>query len=336
MKILFITLSNIGDVILSLPVLDRLIAVYPRAEITVVCSERAVGIFEDNRYIKRCLAFRKRVSFYDRIRFMLDLRKERYDIAVDLKNSALPLFLKAKYKTYPWLKAPGDILHMSQRHLYKVKKFAVSSEVKDTEALYISEADRLSAADLLRESNASMDDEFALIGPGARSHIKRWPQVKFARLGDRLASELGKKIVLVGDNNDAEVCRSVKSQMHYPAVNLCARTSLKTLAALIEKAQMVISNDSAVMHLSSYLDRPTLAIFGPTDYRRYDPWSAQSETVHSNLDCAPCKAAQCKRAGLNPVRNYNVISKEEAVSNGVKCMNDIEVNEVYEAAKKLL
>ena len=317
MKILFITLSNIGDVILSLPVLDRLIAVYPQAEITVVSSERAMGIFEGSPYVKRRITFNKKASFYDRLKLMFDLRKSGYDLAVDLKNSALPLFLKAKYKTYPWLNAPCGIFHMSQRHLYKVRKFALPAGVKDRKALYISESDRLDAASLAGEGNFSIDDDFMLISPGARSHIKRWPEAKFARLADRLAGELARKIVIIGDDDDAQVCRSVKNRMRYPALNLSGRTSLKTVSALIEKAQMVISNDSALMHLSSYLDRPTLAIFGPTDYRKYGPWGSRYEVVRSSLDCSPCEAAQCRRDDL-------------------KCMNDIEADEVYEAAKRLL
>lgn len=338
MKILFNTLSNIGDVILSLPALDRLIAVYPKADITVLCGERALGIFEDNFYIKRCIAFKRKVSPWDRIKLMLDLRKNEYDLIVDLKNSALPLFLKAKYKTYPWFNAPGELMHMSQRHLYKVKKFIPPLLLENMpykegaglhqetpqpgglllrKALYISDRDRLRVANLLYEVNVAIDDKFILIGPGARSHIKRWPEPKFAELCDRLAGELEQKIVLVADNNDSEVCDAVKSQMHNSAVNLCGETSLKSLAALIEKAQIIISNDSAIMHLASYLDRPTLAIFGPTDYKKYGPWSSRHKIARSQLDCSPCEVAQCKRGDL-------------------KCMSDIGVDEVYEAAKELL
>lgn len=332
MKILFITLSNIGDVILSLPALDRLIAVYPKAEVTVLCGEPAAEIFEDNFYVKRCVALKRGVSFWDRLKLLRELKKNEYDLIVDLKNSALPLLLKAKYKTYPWFNAPRQTLHMSQRHVYKVRKFTLPLEIEAQsnkeallrnglsfrKALYVSDKDRQAAQDLLYDANISTDDGFLLISPGARSHIKRWAVSKFAELGDKLARELEQKIILTGDASDFEVCGSVKKKMASCAINLCGKTSLKCLAALLEKAKVVISNDSAVMHLASYFCRPLVAIFGPTDYKKYGPWSnSRFEVVRSHADCSPCETAQCKIGSL-------------------KCMDDIGVDDVYAAVKKLL
>lgn len=330
MKILFITLSNIGDVILSLPSLDRLLAVYPKAQVTAVCGERAAGIFRDNFYIKRCITVKGKTGLWKRLALMRELKKDAYDLIVDLKNSAFPLFLKARHKTYPWFNAAGDIAHMSQRHLYKVKKFTRAFEIAQSykgaidggagilrKALCVSSKDRAAAQNLLYEANTWHDDKFILISPGARSHIKRWPVNKFARLADRLIQEQGQKIIIVGDDGDAESCAALKKAMSFPAANLCAKTSLKSLAALTEKAQAVISNDSAVMHLASYLDRPVVAIFGPTDSKKYGPWSSISSAARSKLNCSPCGAAQCKIGTL-------------------KCMDDISVEEVYAAVRRLL
>lgn len=332
MKILFITLSNIGDVILTLPALDSLLAVYPKAEITVLCSERARGVFEGNFYIKKCIAYNKKAGFLERIKFLLELRKDCYDLIVDFRNSALPLLLKAKYKTYPWINAPADIVHMSGRHLYKVRPFiqplyfsakpgesglATKNTLLPRKGLYISNSDRNAAANLLDEANIWAADKFILLGPGARSHIKRWPEVKFSRLMHMLAEELKVRAVIVGDEADKEVCRLLKEEMPLPVADLCARTSLKSLAAVIEKASLVISNDSAILHLASYLDRPTVALFGPTDYRKYGPWASRSQVVRSAIGCSPCQVARCKRGDL-------------------KCMDDIKVEEVYAAVKKLV
>lgn len=331
MKILFITLSNIGDVILSLPALDSLLAVYPNAEITVLCGGRAAGLFEGSFYIKRYIVYDKSVSLKDKLRLISQLRKNEYDLIVDLKNSALPLLLKAKFKTYPWFNAPGGIVHMRQRHLYKVRKFTLSlwegagpdKEMADKgraflrKSFYISDRDRKVLSQSLGDDLALGEDKFIVIGPGARSHIKRWPQANFAALSDILVRELGFKIVIAGDNDDLGVCQQFKNQVLLPIIDLCAKTSLKSLAALIERAAMVISNDSAIMHLASYLDRPTLAIFGPTNCHKYGPWSRRSEVVRGNLSCSPCEAAQCK-------------------INNLSCMKDIKVEEIYAAAKRLL
>lgn len=324
MKVLFITLSNIGDCLLSLPALDSLLSAYPKAEVTVLCGERAMGLFADNFYLKRCIVYDSSKGFRQKLRIFLELKKEVFDLLVDLRNSALPLLLKASHKTYPWFKAPAKVTHMRDRHLYKVQKFAWSLPLDRAsflfrKSLYISDKDRKVIFDILgNEAGLSSGDKFIVVSAGARSHIKRWPADKFALLCARLIEEFKIKVILVGDESDVETCAAVQKLIQQPVVNLCAKTSLKSLAALIERARLVISNDSAIMHLASYLDRPTLAIFGPTDYKKYGPWAVRSEVVQSKLGCSPCEAAQCP------------------LGDTLKCMKDIGVEEVYAAAKRLL
>jgi len=66
------------------------------------------------------------------------------------------------------------------------------------------------------------------------------------------------------------------------------------LAALIKKAQLLITNDSAVMHLASYLNVPVAAIFGPTDEKKYGPWSPRSVVIKKDVFCRPCEKAACR------------------------------------------
>ena len=324
MKILFITLSNIGDVILSLPALDSLLSAYPKAEVTVLCGERALGLFADNFYLKRSLVYDAHKGLRSGLRILFELRKEVFDLLIDLRNSALPLLLKARHKTYPWFNAPAKVAHMRDRHLYKVQKFTwpvlrTRGSFLFRKSLYISDKDRKAISNILEyEAALSSEDKFIVVGPGARSHIKRWPADKFASLCARMIQEFKIKVILAGDESDGEACAGVQKLIPQPVVNLCAKTSLKSLAALIERAQLVISNDSAITHLASYLARPTVAVFGPTDYKKYGPWAGHSEVVHSKLGCSPCEVAQCP------------------LGDTLKCMKALEVEEVYAAAKRLL
>src|SRR3989338_4204318 len=99
MKILFITLSNIGDVILTLPVLDRIRQIYPEADITVMAGKRPKEIFENNPNIKRVIVYNRRVSLKEKINLFMELKKERFDIVIDLRNSFFGCLLPARYKT---------------------------------------------------------------------------------------------------------------------------------------------------------------------------------------------------------------------------------------------
>ena len=88
------------------------------------------------------------------------------------------------------------------------------------------------------------------------------------------------------------------------------------VGALMQRAALVITNDSASLHLASALYIPTVAIFGPTDADKYGPTATQSRTIRRHLFCSPCEQALCR------------FSHE--------CMRFISAEEVYEAAKQLL
>ena len=94
-KILFITLSNIGDCILTLPVLDFLRQKYPQASITCLVPPRPREIFINNPAVKEVVIFDKHAKLSDKIKLFFALSKENFDIVVDLRNSFFGAFLHA-------------------------------------------------------------------------------------------------------------------------------------------------------------------------------------------------------------------------------------------------
>ncbi|MFA7293892.1 MAG: glycosyltransferase family 9 protein, partial [Candidatus Omnitrophota bacterium] len=95
MKILFITLSNIGDCILSLPVLDALHNEYPDALISCLVPERPKEIFSNNPAVDKVIIFDKHARLVGKIKLFFSLSRERFDIVVDLRNSFFGAFLPA-------------------------------------------------------------------------------------------------------------------------------------------------------------------------------------------------------------------------------------------------
>ena len=134
-KILFITLSNIGDVILTLPALDYLINSFPSARITVMTSERAKDIFLSSPFIDKVVIYDKRMGFRNNIRLFNQLNKERFDIVIDLRNSFFGAFLSVRVKTSPFLAVPKNIRHMRDRHLYKVKSLKLKVKSEESSAI---------------------------------------------------------------------------------------------------------------------------------------------------------------------------------------------------------
>jgi ADP-heptose:LPS heptosyltransferase len=77
--------------------------------------------------------------------------------------------------------------------------------------------------------------------------------------------------------------------MEAQPLNLCGRTSLVQLAELFRRCSFAIVNDSAPMHLASYLNVPVLALFGPTDPQKYGPWGENSHMIKKGSDCPACR-----------------------------------------------
>lgn len=311
MKILFITLSNIGDAILTLPVLDFLRQQFPEARISCLVGERPKEIFENNPAIEKVIVFNKRAGLFENIKLFNLLKKENFDIVIDLRNSLFGRFLPAKYKTPLFKREPQEITHMHKRHLSLAQDIInrIASEDKGflgNEAFFIRPQDKEHVINLLERHKINEKDNFVVISPGARSHIKRWPQDKFCELINRINSDFGLKVVLAGDASDTVITKYINERCAPLTADFAGKTNISQLACLLKRARLVITNDSAVLHLASYLNTPVVAVFGPTNEIKYGPWSKDSAIVKKNIFCRPCEKAQCKYGSLECMSIINV------------------------------
>lgn len=320
-KILVVTLSNIGDVILTLPVIGTLRENFKGAVIDVVAGPRATEIFESDPRIGNMYIYDKSASLVSKIRFFTRLRSNRYDLLVDLRNSLFGFFVKARFCNKPVNKPANEICHKIDEHLAKVRDLAPNGDPGfsargGSYPIWISRDDGERAARLLDAKGINDADQFITVSPGAKSHIKRWNEEGFAKVCDKLIDSYNVKIVLVGDDSDKEICERILAKMRNYAVSLAGMTNLRELAWIIKHSPLTITNDSAPLHIAGSVGTPAVAIFGPTDYRRYGPREGMGESVHGELDCLPCETALCR---------YNL-----------ECMKAVNADEVFDAAKAIL
>ena len=310
--ILFITLSNLGDIILTTPVLERLHDEFPEARIDVITGEAGTEIFEAHPAVRSVETRGKKRGFAERLAELAELRRRRYDLVVDLRNSLIPYLAGARYHTaISPSKSPST--HKIKEHLAKLSGMGL--EVPPGWRFFIpaTDEDRKFA-----EETAPNEGESVIINPGAKSHLKRWDAAKYALLADRIVSELGRKVFLAGNADDSDVVAHVKSRMKQRAEDLCGRTSLGALAELARRAGLIITNDSAPLHVASAVGTPTIAIFGPSDEKRYGPLADRSVVFTPSVSCRPCGKALC---ALGIVEG---------------CISHVEVDEVFNAAKRIL
>ena len=311
MKILFITLSNIGDCILTLPVLDALRRKYPQGLITCLVPPRPKEIFANNPAIEKVVIFDKHAGMREKIKLFFSLSREGFDEVVDLRNSFFGAFLPAKKRSSPLRVISGKFRHMKDRHLYWAGLSEFIPENKIPQSIGITPGDKKYIDDILLRHKSGNEDKLIVIAPGARSDVKRWDKENFRRLCRRLSAQ-GWQIALAGDAGDRPVCDYIRDGSGGKVIDLCAKTTISQLAALLMKARLLITNDSAVMHLASYLDVPVAAIFGPTDEKKYGPWSGKNIVIKKDIFCRPCEKAQCSfgsLACLSSIKPEDVLSQ---------------------------
>ena len=132
-----------------------------------------------------------------------------------------------------------------------------------------------------------------VFAPGAEfGPAKRWPAAHFAALAEAIiAADARAQVALLGSPKDREVCDAIAGQDG--VFNLAGATSLAEAIALIARADAVVANDSGLLHIASALNRPVVALYGPTDPDHAPPFSDVAAALSLRLACAPCRQREC-------------------------------------------
>src|SRR5262249_24940720 len=148
---------------------------------------KAVSLFDDNPHIQEVIIFDKHQSPFQSLSWVMKIREKKFDLVVDLRNTAIPLMVGPKYKT-PLETRRSNHVHMREKHLARLKTVIPSAKdpVKRY-ALVVSDAKEKRIRDLI-QTKIGKDRRFIVIAPGAANHSKRWTEKGFADVCDYLAS----------------------------------------------------------------------------------------------------------------------------------------------------
>ena len=149
---------------------------------------------------------------------------------------------------------------------------ALGAPVDDQLEFPITDRDRDDAGSLLADAGIGASP-FAVMHAGGSRPDRRWPAERFAAVADALAED-GMDVLLTGTAGESEVTAAVRQGMDRPASDLAGRTSLGALAALIEAASVVVTNDTGVSHLAAAIGTDSLTIFSASDRERWAPRGA--------------------------------------------------------------
>jgi lipopolysaccharide heptosyltransferase II len=333
-RILIVNVNWIGDVIFSTPFIKAVRDAYPDGYIACLIHPRCADILKDSPRLDEIIIYDeegRHKSIIGKLMLLLHLRKKRFDIVFMLHRSftkALLIFLAGIKERvgYP-TKNRGFLLtktiEIPEEEVHKVEYFlglARGYGIKAGESSYeffVSDADRENLNKILKGYNVTDKDRLVVLCPGGNWDPKRWPKENFAKLADMLTEKLGVRVVLSGAKKDAALVREISGMMKSIPVISCGHTTIKELGALLERALLVVANDSGPMHLAVAMKSKVIALFGPTSPRLTGPYGKGSyKVISKNEDCeVPC---------------YDVTCTDN------RCMALIKVEDVFEEAKKVL
>jgi heptosyltransferase-1 len=321
-RILIIKPSAIGDVVHALPVLARIKKRWPDAQVSWLVTPACAGLLEGHPLLHEVILFdRKRYGnawrhpklALDLRRFTRSLRERKFDLVIDLqglfrsgwlaKKTGAPMRVGfSNARELAWLfythRVPIQTMeqHAISRYL-ELAQFIGCGEGPVEFPFATTNADRAHVEALLREqrgetaarlSSPKSSDRYAVLLPGTNWPTKRWPVEKFAQLIAPLKDRFGLQSVLAGGADAAAMANNLPG-----AINLAGRTTLNQLTALLERAELVVANDSGPMHIAAALGRPLVTPFGPTNPIRTGPYARLNSVVRLDIVCSPCYSRTC-------------------------------------------
>lgn len=352
-KILIINPFGIGDCLFTTPVIRAIKDVYPDVTIAYWCNTRVSEIFQNNPNIYKifslsrgdlkkiyCKSWLKGTkSFFG---LLYSIKKEKFDIVLDFSlDHRYSLYAKIlgikkrigfNYKRRGrFLTEKIDIKGYSQKHIVSyymdlLQVIGIEPQEGNLE-LFVPDADKIRAKNLLDELGVGQDDLLIAIAPGAGASwgedakFKHWPLLKFSKLIEKIVIELGAKVILLGDTSERPIADAIKGLTKCSFIDLIGKTDLLQLIALISNCRILITNDGGPMHIAVAVGIKSVSIFGPVDELVYGPYPESNKHIvmKNNIQCRPCykefKLPECK------------INKE--------CLNSITVDEVFDATRRL-
>jgi heptosyltransferase-2 len=340
-RFLVVQTAFIGDVVLTLPLVQQLHASFPGAQVTFVAIPAAAEVLRNHPAIHEIIPYDKRggdAGIAGIVRLARRLRNGAPDVAIvphrSLRSAiltrlaAVPRRIGFSTSAAPWLftdnVAYEKNAHEIDRNLSLLKPLGIKAPDGLLPDLYPGDGDKESIKTTLLTSSflpALHRKTLIALAPGSVWNTKRWPGEHFIALGRLLIRE-GISLVLIGGREDAGLCADIAETLgRENALNTAGQTTLLQSAELLRQCVLLVSNDSAPMHLAVGVRTPVVAIFGATvPGFGFAPRGKHDVIIGlDGLACRPCSihgGRQC------PIRTF-------------VCMNDLSPEVVFARVRAL-
>ncbi len=332
-RILVIQTAFLGDVVLTTPLFRALRRRFPEARVDVLVTPAAAPLVEEDPHLDGVRVYDKHGgealrAVGERLRGGYDAilaphRSHRTALLAWLSRAPLRVGFRDAGLSFLYhrrVHRPRE-RHEVDRNLELLRGLGLIPEPADR-VLHVgyTEQEAGEVDGVLREAGVEKGEPLVALAPGSVWPTKRWPAEGFGAVGRALARG-GFRVVLLGGPADREVAARVAGAVGPAAVNAAGRTSLKALAAWMDRVRLLVTNDSAPLHVAAARGTPTVAVFGSTTLGLgFGPFQRASRVVEVPLECRPC--------GLH--------GRKRCPKGHFRCMRDVTPDMVLRACDALL
>jgi len=342
-RILVVKTHAIGDLLMVTPSITALRQLFPRAHLAVLTGRWSAEVLNGNPNIDETIEFPDDLIFGHRfgglMRLARQLRMKKFDLAAifqpsapvqaivalagvpnrlgfDLNGSGFSLTTRL-----PW--SPNSERFIGDNYMDLPRQLGFDDPAPRS-VLNLSDVERQATFEKFLAEYLDPGERLIAVCPGGgknprdKVNAKRWPADRFAEAALALAQETGSRVLVLGAQGDETVLSAVIDRIPFKGIRPMG-TTLRELACLLSFCSLVITNDSAPVHIAAALEVPCVTIYGPTNPLAVGPRVATHHVVKSSAECSPCYSNERFPGCDDPF-----------------CMKDITVEAVLEAAREAL
>lgn len=342
-KTLALLPNNLGDVIMTLPVLEALKKKYPEQKLSFFVEEGYEGGLINFKYCDNIIPF-KRKAIRDLMKsdawesgvealklFVEKLKVEEFDLIINLSQigyiSCFVSLLKSNniigqkflvqgnhciednWSTYLYAIPFGR--HFNSLHVTDIyKRIAGVSDTPSNAGIFIKDDEKRKIEEYITSRRKNSDSPIIVFQPGAAYDSKRWPVENFILLGKKLIDD-GFTIFITGDSAERNLAERLQYELGENCIATSGELSFRESIVLLSFSEFCVTSDTAIMHVAASLSKKVFALFGPTNPVETGPYSAGNIIFAGRCNNRPCFCIECKTKlcmrTISPLTVYSYI-----------------------------
>jgi len=312
-RILVRGVNWVGDTILTYPTVQKLKSLFPHSHLAILVPSHLIDLWKTFPYADEIIPFQKKRGFgsiWEDLNLSQSLKERNFDLAIIFPRSfrsafqaylaRIPIRIgyqdegRSLFLTHG-IRRTEEIRRSHRVHYFqKLTDSLGQAEGSSSPRIFLREEDRKWAEQKLRD--LGIQDGRPLIGmnPGATYGLaKCWYPERFGELGKRLFEKWKATVLLFGKEEERPIAKEILQHLKEGGIDLTGKTHLLQLAALLERCQLIVTNDTGTMHVATAVGTPVVALFGSTDPSTTGPWGDGHVVIRKDVPCSPCLKRIC-------------------------------------------